>query len=182
MKSLLIALLAVIQLGVPLAMIAKYEAALAFGQEFKFRCAPVDPIDNLRGRYVALNFDLKLPADDKYSSSEKIHWALIEPDADGFAKAVSVSDYAPGRGTAIKYSTKWGSAELPFNKYFMNESLAPQAEQAYRAATARRIDEAAATKASNCYLTVKIWRGIAVSEQLYINGQPVEELLRANGK
>ena len=50
------AALALAQLAAPLLQIAKYEAVIAYGAEYKFKTAPVDPPDVLRGRYVALDF------------------------------------------------------------------------------------------------------------------------------
>ena len=59
MKNLRIAifiLVALAQIAVPASMIWKRQRTFREGRVWKFRTAPVDPIDALRGRYLALRF------------------------------------------------------------------------------------------------------------------------------
>ncbi len=177
MKALIFAAIAILQLGIPLAMIAKYEAVLAFGEEYKFRCAPVDPVDHLRGRYVALSFDATgFSADNAYSNRVVSRWAELAVDENGFAYAKSSSERKPSSGVCLEYAVRWGMVELPFDKYFMNEAAAPEAEDAYRKSTLRP-NGAGRDWKSDSYLTVKVWHGYAVGERLFIGGKPVEELI-----
>jgi hypothetical protein len=61
---------------------------------------------------------------------------------------------------------------LPFDKYWVTERDAPAAETAYRAQSQR--------DKRNAFVTVRVFRGDAALEQLYLNGLPLEEYLRAN--
>lgn len=59
-RNLLLALLVVLaaaQLAVPASMIVQRETVLTQGRVYKFKTAPVDPVDAFRGRYVALRFE-----------------------------------------------------------------------------------------------------------------------------
>ena len=178
MRILLFAILALVQLGVPLSMVARYESVLAFGNEYKFQCAPVDPVDHLRGRYVALGFRTPIPASADYSRVSAIK-IQIKKDADGFALLSILPNGATPEGEIIDCSSRWGRVQLPFDKYFMNENQAPEAEAAYRSAVRRSVQNPqTGVWSPDCYLVVKIWKGYAVGSSLVINGKPVEELLR----
>jgi hypothetical protein len=65
--------------------------------------------------------------------------------------------------------------EYPFDRYYMNEDAAPEAERIY-AAQARRpaMDD---EPSRDDYVVVRIRDGDGVIEQLYLRAQPVEELL-----
>ena len=58
---ILFAAAVVAQWAAPLSMIFRSERVLSGGQAFKFKTAPVDPVDAFRGRYIALNFDVAAP-------------------------------------------------------------------------------------------------------------------------
>lgn len=181
MKTWLFAALAALQLALPLSMIAKYESVLAFGKEFKFRCAPVDPADPLRGRYVALNFEAKgFEAGSGWTSRASTRWAELGVDESGFAFAKSSSERKPSSGDFMRYGVRYGRPLMPFKQYFMNEQAAPEAEAAYRRSTRRQRGDNGAWK-SDAYLLVKVWRGCAVGERLFIDGRPVEELRSGKG-
>ena len=59
---------------------------------------------------------------------------------------------------------------FPFDKLWVAEKIAPQAEQAYRE-NSRRGKE-------NTYVTVRVLNGDAALEQLYIDNQPLADYLR----
>ena len=56
-RLLVFALVGFAQLAVPASLIWKRERTLRQGHVWKFRTAPVDPVDAFRGRYVALEFE-----------------------------------------------------------------------------------------------------------------------------
>jgi hypothetical protein len=62
--------------------------------------------------------------------------------------------------------------EIPFNRYYMDEKLAPAAEAAYREHSTREVQDV--------YVTVRVKDGNAALEELYIEGIPIREFLRAN--
>lgn len=56
----------------------------------------------------------------------------------------------------------------------MEESQAPEAEQAYREHSRRETRDA--------YVTVRVLYGMAVIEELYVDGKPIREFLKERAK
>jgi uncharacterized membrane-anchored protein len=173
--------LALIQAAVPLFMIARREATLRDGVQYKFRTAPVDPADPFRGRYVALRMEQEsvvVPSGADFRRGERV-FAVLEQTPDGFARLGDVSRTRPGSNAYIKarvrYPQSWGSTntvslDLPFDRYYMNEKQAPKAEQAYWQHS-RRTSQTA-------YITVRVKSGSAVLENLYIGDKKVEDYIK----
>ncbi len=77
--------IALLQVSVPGSVIWKREQTLRHGRVWKFRAAPVDPIDAIRGRYVALRFAAEeVPQNE--SISVPFVYAVLREDPDGFAQ------------------------------------------------------------------------------------------------
>jgi uncharacterized membrane-anchored protein len=172
----LIALIIVagIQLAVPASLVWKREHTLREGSVWKFRTAPVDPVDAFRGRYVALQFDAETqeispPADARYRQTV---YVTLRQNADGFAEIDRVSVDMPATNDFFEAQLTGKTVDLPFDKYWVTERDAPAAETAYRALSRR--------DRQNAFVTVRILRGDAALEQLYLDGQPLGEYLRAN--
>jgi uncharacterized membrane-anchored protein len=175
------ATLALIQIGVPLYMIARREATLRNGAQYKFRTAPVDPADPFRGRYVALRMeqqDVPVPKGSDYRRGERVY-ATLAPQPDGFTRIDGVSRSRPDGPafikTRVRYPNTWStnssvSLDLPFDRYYMNEKCAPEAEKAYWD-NSRRTNQ-------NAYVTVRVRNGSAVLEGLYIGDKTIEEFIR----
>ena len=167
------------QLAVPASMILKRERVLAHGQAFKFRTAPVDPYDAFRGRFVALGFDensVMAPPGHDFARGQTVH-VRLEEDADGFAKLAEIlrdrPDAAPYLTTKILYvGGNRVQLRLPFDRFYMDEDAAPAAEQAYW--------KYSASSNRNAYVQVRIEKGFAVLEDLYVDGQPIREHLAAH--
>lgn len=171
--------LALIQIAVPLFMIARREAILRSGVQYKFRTAPVDPADAFRGRYVALRMEQEnVPAPkDAFRRGERVY-ATLAPQSDGFTGIGAVVKTRPADEafikTRVRYMNNWSSnttvqIALPFDRYYMNEKHAPEAERAYRDNN-RRTNR-------NAYVTVRVKGGSAVLENLYIGDKRVEEFI-----
>jgi uncharacterized membrane-anchored protein len=173
-------LIAIGQLAVAASAIVKRELTLRYGEVYRFRTAPVDPLDVFRGRYVLLAFEertavLTLSEGDKVERNQLL-WATIAVDSDGFARLTSASPTRPDDTPALRCRsarTMRSSGEvwlrLPFNRYYMEESKAPAAEIAYRRQT--RQEE------SNAHVAVRVRDGFAVIEELYLDGMPIGEYL-----
>src|SRR5205085_8475834 len=58
-RLIVFVLVALAQLAAPGSLIWKRENTLRKGSVWKFRTAPVDPVDAFRGRYVALQFEVE---------------------------------------------------------------------------------------------------------------------------
>lgn len=181
-RFLLLLTLVLVQLAVPIFLIVREEQVLKNGQVFKFKTAPVDPVDAFRGGYVALRFTAEniankgLPADP--SRERPWVWVEITPDEKGFAVVKSVSTNKPvtAVGEVLRVRrAMWGeNILLPFNRFYLSEKDAPKAELAYREHTRKEHE--------NAYALVRIFHGRAAIENLYIEEKPIMEFLRADTK
>ena len=189
MKKTLISLLGVLvlaQLAVLASMIRGRERILLEGEAFRFKTRPIDPADPFRGRYVWLGFEenyIPLPqgATTDLNDRETIY-ATITNDAEGFAHFDGWDRDRPAAGAFLKTRylgdhTIWNEVAkqsirkglniaIPFDRYYMDESKAPRAEQAVREAT----------RSTNCWATVRILNGKAVVEDVVAQGQSLRTL------
>lgn len=167
---------AVVQLAAPVGQIVKHEGILRNGTPYKFRTAPVDPYDAFRGRYVALNY-----ADTVATSSGKMNYhslayVALTQDEQGFATFGLLSPEPPATGDYLRVEYLWGNLtnatfRLPFDKYFMEETKAPKAEDAYRRFGNRR------GETNDTYVVVRVKGGRGVIEELYIKDTPIRQFL-----
>jgi uncharacterized membrane-anchored protein len=179
MSKLLFAVVVVAQLAAPAWMIVGHELTLRQGVLFKFKTAPVDPYDAFRGRYVALRFEQNtapLAPGGKLERGQKVY-ATLATDKDGFAKFSAVSATPPTDKLYLCVHVSWlnGSnvnLELPFDRYYLGEDLAPAAEQAYWQNNRRGQTN------HNAYASVRIRNGSGVIENLFVAGKPIVELAR----
>ncbi len=74
------------------------------------------------------------------------------------------------RADMASYYAEKQQVTLPFDQYWLDESIAPQADRAYAETTRRGV--------GNAYVTVRVRDGDAALEQLYIDGLPLREYLR----
>lgn len=174
------ALLVLLQLWVPASVIRNRENVLSTGKPFKFRTAPRDPNDYLRGKYIFLNFnENEFPVKDgkEWKRGEDIYVGL-GTDSAGFAKIISIAsgnneikgDYIKTRVEYMGYTIpKTVIIEWPFERFYMEESKAPLAEIAYNKV---RVDSSMIG-----YALVKVKAGDAVLENVYINDKPIDSYI-----
>jgi uncharacterized membrane-anchored protein len=168
---------AMAQLGVPLSMIGQRELTLRSGERYKFKTAPVDPYDAFRGRYVALRLEEQnaaIPPGTPLASGKKAY-VTVETGEDGFAKLRSLSAERPKGRSCIPVTVSYINGtnavlQLPFDRYYLPEGKAPQAESAYR-------EHSRGTNRTS-YVTVRVLDGFAVLEELYIDDVPIKEFLK----
>lgn len=171
------------QLYVPLQMANFQKAIIRTGVEYKFRTAPIDPNDPFRGKYITLGF-----ADNTFSYQDtSIHWnyledvfVQIENDEEGFAQIVNVTQEPPAddvvyvKAGLMSESTFEGKTLLtisyPFDRYYMEETKAPDAETAYF--------DAQRDTALIAYALVSIKNGDAVLKDVLINDVPIKEFIQ----
>ena len=185
--------LCAVQLAIPLAMAYRYERTLREGTVYRFHTEPFDPVDAFRGRYVAIRLRLVTaahPSNQDDQGSE--FYVVLDRDAQGFATARTLSRARPSSGDWLRGAVSedvYGEAgprtdagpperpvllgtriELPYDRYYMEESKAPQAEQAVRnfASSGPRMDVTA---------RVRVRRGLGAIEGLDVNGVPIERWL-----
>ena len=152
-------------------MIYRQEQILHSGREFKFKTAPMDPYDAFRGRYVALQFDL--------GSHEAIHsngkiWVRFDEDSQGFAKIKEESLTPLSGNDVLVATTRYNHLQLPFDRYYMDEKSAPEAETAYRQNSRRNV--------KNAYVTVRLLNGHTALDELFIDGKPIHDYLKGTLK
>ena len=176
--------LAAVQLAIPGWMAAQREWTLRTGEVFLFETAPVDPADILRGRYVALAFrenQVALGAGSMIKAGDRV-CALLGTDARGFARFEGVSYGPPSPDRAhiecrVRYVDRETTAmlELPFDRFYLNEKMAPKAEEIYRDLNRWRADGEGAD--GKTWASVRVRSGVATLEDLYIGGKPVAQIL-----
>ena len=176
---LIFVLVALAQLAVPASIVWKRGQTLAHGRVWKFKTEPVDPVDAIRGRYIAL----RVAAEKARESPEPVIkgapasvFVTLKEDADGFAQVDQISTERLTGDNVIQvengyWSNGWQRVRFPFDKLWVAEKIAPQAEEAYRKNSQRGKE--------NAYVTVRVRNGDAALEQLYIDNQPLPEYLRA---
>ena len=174
----LLAGLMLVQVALPVSMIAKRETTLKYGTAFRFKTAPVDPYDAFRGRYVALRVEVNKvnkPGGMELKYGQKVY-AQLSVDENGFATIAQVAVQKPGRGAYLEARAGYSQRDevqldLPIDRYYMEEKSAPRAERVYREHSVRGKQDA--------YVVVRVMDGFAVIEGLYIDGRKIEDLLRA---
>ena len=173
-RLIVFVLVGLAQLAVPASLILKREQTLRHGSVWKFRTAPVDPVDAFRGRYVALEFEAEgqeISPPPNFNFDQPV-FVTLRQNAEGFAEIDQVLSGRPARDDFIKAHLVGKTVSLPFDKYWVTEREAPAAEAAYRAQSRR--------EKRNAFTTVRVFRGDAALEQLYLDGLPLGEYLRAN--
>jgi hypothetical protein len=170
------ALMAAAQLAVPAWMIVNHEETLRTGELFKFRTMPVDPYDAFRGRYVWLRIEqdsLPVPLGVQWARGQEV-FATIETDTNGFSKLGALRATRPDKlpYLMVRINQIYGQTayvHAPLDRFYMEESLAPAAEKAYR-------EHSRATNRT-AYITVRIRDGSSVIENLWIDGRPIHEFV-----
>lgn len=179
---LLFILLIIAQLSVATRMIIQQEQIIQKGQAFLFKTAPVDPYDPFRGKYITLRFE----AED-YVTQDKQQWKAgeqafvsLNTDPAGFAKVIKLSKTLPKDETPFFKATIGHyypqdsvvniAINFPFNRYYMEESKAPEAEKIYR--------EAFLQSREDIYAVVFINQGQSVLEDVKIGESSIKDLVK----
>lgn len=169
------------QLFVPSQMIYNQEDIINTGKIVKFQCEPIDPNDPFRGKYITLRFKesaIKVKNLKEWNSNETI-FAKIETAKDGFAKIKSISKTKPNDDSIylkikINYSDDYENKihlDFPFNRFYMNENKAKNAEIVYAESTKDT------TKIA--YALVATKNGEAVIKDVLIDNKSIKELAKA---
>ncbi|MEO0469572.1 MAG: GDYXXLXY domain-containing protein [Bacteroidota bacterium] len=170
-------LLMLLYLLVPMQMILKHEQVLQSGTVYKFQPVPRDPFNPFMGRYLTLNFrDDRIPHQldaETLAEGDAVYLPIAE-DSLGYAHFTEALLAPPAEGDYYATTIDWVNAgelsvQMPFNRYYLNEKMAPQAEQVY--------DKLLREDSIDVYAQVRILDGQAVLEELYFNDLPVERFL-----
>ena len=186
LSLLTLGILILAQFAIPFSMIQRHENILINGELFKFRTRPIDPADPFQGRYVQLGIDqnyIPYPEDQKPDLNYKaVIFATVERNEEGFAHFTDWSRERPANGHFLKIRYKgqrhvWipeskkriykgMRLDIPFDRYYMEETKAPRAERLAREAT----------RGTNCWVNVRIINGKAVIEDVFAAGQSLSDL------
>lgn len=188
-KWLWLALALLMAFGVPASMVFEQEQIRSDGVAVKIRTRPIDPYDPFRGRYVRLGFDVsKVPLAndiDQVRAGERVHLSLaVDEEGYGVFGAAHLEEPPDGLYVTCRVSYTAGDGmvfvNLPFDRYYMNEEIAPEAERLYLEANRRRVasgDGPDAFPAGN-YALVRIRGGAVAIEAVFLEDQPIEQYAR----
>ena len=197
MEAAALAALSFVQLAAAGWSIARYESTLASGAVYRIRTIAFDPADAFRGRYVAVQPAVTIAepiAAETRQLIERIQsgdagYVVLATGADGFGNVSRILMEPPAQGDYLKVANVWqrwnpaaqpGGESTPagynvqfsFDRYYMNEAAAPEAETRYAAATRR-------DARTDAWLTVRVKDGVGVIERLFVDGTAIEELVNA---
>ncbi len=161
MKKTLLSILIlaiIVQIFVPLYMIWQKYDVLKNGDEVKIKVAPIDPYDAFRGRYVSLWYENELSYAQRQGK-----YGILELDGDGFYTVKKVVKEKP-EGKLYITSKDDNYFYIPLDRYYMEETLAPKAENML-------------AEEKEAYVTIRIKEDKSVLSGLYIDGKPAEEIL-----
>lgn len=174
---------AIVQLAVPAKMIWDKERILETGKEFKFETAPIDPSDPFRGKYIVLQYkenSIQVDSKDAWVEGEKIY-VILKTDSKGFAAINNVSKEKPADNTDyVKAKVQFISGvhsktigiSYPFDRFYMEESKAYDAERAH---IESQLDSTKTT-----YALINIKNGDAVLKDVLIDGVSIAEIVKGN--
>ncbi|MCB1277678.1 GDYXXLXY domain-containing protein [Prosthecobacter sp.] len=183
MKSLPIlvfALAALAQWAAPLSQIWTHEQVLAKGTLVRLKCRAPDPYDPLRGRFLAVwpeQTDAPVPDGAKIDRGSQVFFTLT-PGADGLSTITSISTTPPGTGIWLRARAgyvydKKVNIEWPFERFYINEKLAPEADKWF--AQNIRGDQGIVAE-------VRVLNGRAVLADLSLDGKSFREILKERVK
>lgn len=156
-RFLLLAVVCLAQLALAASGIARHELVLRRGTPYRFETAPVDPVDLFRGRYVQLDFRAATVALPLPPDHDGRVYAVLGVDDRGFARitelrttppshadylhvrawpapqpvALLPSDRPPSHPRPDTSRQAHTRLDLPFGRYYMEESAAKEAERRY---------------------------------------------------
>lgn len=174
---LLFSLMVIAQIAASAQIVYNHEAVITTGNVYKFKTAPIDPSDPFRGKYITLRFDINHfeISHQEYDYNRGVAYAYFSKDAEGFAvlENVSKEKLANSKFDYVKVETTgyYGSHvtfNLPFDRYYMEESKAYDAELLYRENNRRGEDQ-------DVYAVVHIENGTYVLTDVVVNGISIKD-------
>lgn len=176
-------LVVVAQLAVPLRMILHNNDVLKTGKIYKFKTEPIDPHDPFRGKFIRLYFKENHLVLKRKIDIDKDLYAIIANDKKGFARIIKVSNTKPKTEEFLKVKAlsinEYGNEhqiwiEFPFERFYMNEYKASEAEKAY--------NESSRNQSSNTYAVIAIKNGEGIIKDVMIDDISINEYLQKNNK
>ncbi|MEJ7647140.1 MAG: GDYXXLXY domain-containing protein [Chryseolinea sp.] len=176
--TILFVIMLLAQWIVPGKMIYDSENVIFKGAVYKFKTQPIDPSDPFRGNYITLSFEANVIKDTtRYEPGEVVHVTFLA-DSAGYALASTISRKTPASGPYLQTTVRYTSGSslslvyfaLPFDRFYMEESKASEAERAYWQANTDSVQVA--------YGVVSMGNGVAVLTDVMINDKSVRNLVK----
>ncbi|MFZ1704966.1 MAG: GDYXXLXY domain-containing protein [Saprospiraceae bacterium] len=177
----LFGLICLVQWWVPFNMINYNENILANGKAYKFLSAPVDPTDPFLGKYIDLNFEemsAEVDSSVDWKYGQKV-FVILGKDSLGFAKIISISAIEPNEkldfvDATINYVSRESvikvSVNYPFDRFYMEEFKAPEADRVYAEVSADSLETA--------YALVMVKEGKAVIKDVMIGETSLKDIVK----
>lgn len=174
------AVAALAQWLLPLSGVWQHERVIARGTAVRIRCAAPDPYDPLRGRYLAVRpEETAAPKPDGMPEEGAVPvWATLEEGDDGVSRIKSLSLEPVSGPTVIRLVATWDrwneegqsvSIDWPFDRFYVNERLAPDADQL----VAERFREGEQPVAE-----LRLLGGRAVLTDVLVDGVSIREVVK----
>lgn len=176
---LLLPVIFALQWALPLLQVARGEDILRDGVSLRLELEPVDPLDVLRGRYLALAFPeerTQHPLPPGAQSGDTIY-VVLEAGKDGLAHITRLSHSVQDGAFAYRVPGNYKGGDkitvkIPLTRYYLPEEDAVKIDELFRF----RGNE---TPRSNASLGVRIKDGQIIAESLWIDGQPYRNWLHS---
>lgn len=178
------ALVAIVQIAIPLWMIWNKEQTIKKGNTFLFEISPIDPTHPLKGKYIILDFSpLQLKSKIPIDMKKKVY-ATLSKNADDVFHITHLSNQKPQYTNDFieVFLHQWSlplrarqkdhiyDVRFPFSEYYMDEDLAPVAESLYR--------DLAQDSTFKAYAVIKVFKGDAVVVDVKMNGKSIQEWIQ----
>lgn len=180
--SMIFGVAALAQWAAPMSRIYIYEQTLTHGTLIKLKCTAPDPYDPLRGRFLAIRpaqQQITIPPETLKLEEGATFYASFTTGDDGLTTLSGVSLSPPETGESIRLRTLYysygNSANIhwPFERFYINEKLAPEADQ-WLAENIR--------SAQGVVAEVRVLNGRAVLADLTLDGKSFREILKERVK
>jgi uncharacterized membrane-anchored protein len=167
-----------VQLAVPAQIVWENEQAYANGKEYKFKTQPIDPNDPFRGKYISLNFEADSAdvKDSEWHADEG--YVVLGTDKEGFAIIDTLMEEAPAKGDYVKVKVNYyygttAQVEYAFDRFYMEESKAPDAEKMHQSYISKENRVPA-------YAIVAVKGKVAVVKDVILDGMPIKEYVETH--
>lgn len=163
---------------IPFRTIFDQETILSEGRLFKLQTAPIDPSDPFRGKYITLNFvenEVKVSDPQAWYGHDYMYITLA--DSAGYGRISRASLYEQEGDDCFKVRILYVNSgnpglvafEYPFERFYLEESKALQAEQLYW--------QSRSDSTQQVYATIRIRNGQAALENVMINDRPIADIV-----
>lgn len=164
---------------IPFKTILDQETILSEGRLFKLQTAPIDPSDPFRGKYITLRFaENRVVVNDPQEWLGHEYMYITLADSAGYGRISRASLYEQEGNDYIKvwisyvYEENPGAVvfEYPFERFYLEESKASEAERLYW--------ESRSDSTQQVYATIRVRDGQAALENVMINDRPIADIVR----